>query len=596
MRVRVERFVDPLNCVLSGDQLLTFVQDKSGDTKRTQPQSDGKQTVLTVEQAMEPCKQLGEGQLLSKLNIALHTQHSVNTIEGLTEALRYCISHDYDFGTAYALLRNGWERLGDAHSSLTDRLAVEEIDNRRRKGDRDMLKSDEDGHLAIIDPVTVKPRRIWDLLAHRVVPYDSVDAFKTKKPWAISHSWVADIETVMTSVNGFEWPVPLPKDVTLEAVRDELLDAGAEYCWLDILCLRQVSDSKSFEHLRSLEWEIDVPTIGNAYLGNGKVVRYYNGLGRPFETSGWGDVHHWSNRAWTLQEFKSESIVGGVANPAGLPTRKIADGRFSGQSMKQYEAHWDSISKLLEYRTPTTPHSGLNENPNRAIRTTCCGFFGLLKEMRERYASNEVDKVAGIGFLMLPASLPAFSERTTPEEAWTRCVHHMSSAMRDELLFRFPAPGDGGHSWFPSWKQIQDKRYVLPEDRPGSLDDISDRRSGLTNHVRRSATSYTYFGHLIEKGHLVAQPTGDRIDGPRRWAVTVEHGGRKLKFFVSARHHVEIPDGEYSLVGRVGSKDFIVCRYDETATVPGLQKVSVVSMDSDKVDQSILLNKPCRFV
>ena len=40
-----------------------------------------------------------------------------------------------------------------------------------------------------------------------------------------------------TAVNQEQHPVPIPEGVTLDAVRDELLGLGAQFCWLDILCL-----------------------------------------------------------------------------------------------------------------------------------------------------------------------------------------------------------------------------------------------------------------------------------------------------------------------------------------------------------------------
>ncbi len=43
-----------------------------------------------------------------------------------------------------------------------------------------------------------------------------------------------------TPINGYEWPVPMPRDANLDLIRIEMLNAGAEYAWLDVLCLRQV--------------------------------------------------------------------------------------------------------------------------------------------------------------------------------------------------------------------------------------------------------------------------------------------------------------------------------------------------------------------
>ena len=89
------------------------------------------------------------------------------------------------------------------------------------------------------------------------------------------------------------------------------------------MCLRQHTASSNF-HIPELnktkieEWKLDVPTIGNIYRVAEGIVRYFNGLGRPFRTEGWDHNRHWRQRAWTLQEIKTENstINGGI--PRGL--------------------------------------------------------------------------------------------------------------------------------------------------------------------------------------------------------------------------------------------------------------------------------------
>ncbi len=48
-----------------------------------------------------------------------------------------------------------------------------------------------------------------------------------------------DRQNVETPINGCEWPVPMPKGADLNHIRIEMLNIGAEYVWLDVLCLRQ---------------------------------------------------------------------------------------------------------------------------------------------------------------------------------------------------------------------------------------------------------------------------------------------------------------------------------------------------------------------
>ena len=55
----------------------------------------------------------------------------------------------------------------------------------------------------------------------------------------VSHSWTEDMSPMDSPVNAHEWPIPLPHGVTLEVVHNELLNLGAQYVWLNVVCLRQ---------------------------------------------------------------------------------------------------------------------------------------------------------------------------------------------------------------------------------------------------------------------------------------------------------------------------------------------------------------------
>lgn len=211
-------------------------------------------------------------------------------------------------------------------------------------------------------PHKATPRRFWDLHSNRVIPWASFD-FKRNKLWVISHSWVEDSDRFLarTAINGYDWPVPLPKGVTLESVRDELIGHGAEYFWLDVLCLRQEDRSgmRQLEELREVEWALDVPTIGNIYSNYAsEVVRYYNGLGRPLKTNGWDSDFHWTNRALTLQE-SLQSITGGVSAQESelLSSASIEDGRYMRYTIAQFELSESTvrISQLLKKPASSCP-------------------------------------------------------------------------------------------------------------------------------------------------------------------------------------------------------------------------------------------------
>ena len=171
------------------------------------------------------------------------------------------------------------------------------------------------------------PRRIWDICANTVIPAtwfcgppcpltsrQEVGALGVKP---VSHAWVADEDrnNILTEANQQMWPIPLPKGVLLEDVREQMIHLGVRYAWLDVLCLRQraqptlktelvipvsrevVKDValrteamesiplhmkeeaavKRREQHRLEEWKVDVPTIGAIYSNLGKHGLYGGG-------------------------------------------------------------------------------------------------------------------------------------------------------------------------------------------------------------------------------------------------------------------------------------------------------------------------------
>ena len=82
---------------------------------------------------------------------------------------------------------------------------------------------------------------------------------------------------VLSPINSYLWPIPIPKPLIgvnygrsrtsseiynysdtkepiLLVVKDQLTRRDIEYCWLDVLCLRQSGGIR--EQQRPLEWEI----------------------------------------------------------------------------------------------------------------------------------------------------------------------------------------------------------------------------------------------------------------------------------------------------------------------------------------------------
>ncbi len=60
-------------------------------------------------------------------------------------------------------------------------------------------------------------------------------------------------------------PVPMPKDANLDLIRIEMLNHGAEYTWLDVLCLWQEGGKN--EHLRMDEWKLTCLRLDGCIAG-----------------------------------------------------------------------------------------------------------------------------------------------------------------------------------------------------------------------------------------------------------------------------------------------------------------------------------------
>ncbi len=162
------------------------------------------------------CTVLGVDGMLERLNATVRTPDGP-----LYRAWEYFVTENYDLGTAYAHLRR-YPYNFNINRHVTAR------------------KSDEKRRQDLVDYQKIKntpPRRIWDLYANRMMPYWVAIRF----PWAMSHAWVdnKDLKMVMTPINGYEWPVPILKEADLDLIRIEMLNLGADYVWLDVMCLRQ---------------------------------------------------------------------------------------------------------------------------------------------------------------------------------------------------------------------------------------------------------------------------------------------------------------------------------------------------------------------
>ncbi|KAK0447569.1 hypothetical protein EV421DRAFT_2017211 [Armillaria borealis] len=449
--------------------------------------------------ANTPCADLGVIGFVENLNAALGASYTADKVHPiLNTILDFYEGQNCDFGTAYAHFHTfnycNW-------TIELSRLRKEE------KGDQKMRQNAlGDG---MITRRKVPPHRVWDLEANRVVPYWVA---KKDEPggllniWGISHAWMDDKERgdVMTPINGYEWPVPIPKDANLDLIRIEMLNLGAKYAWLDVLCLRQLGGRG--EHLRKEEWKLDVPTIGCVYDDfKGHVVCYFNGLGRPLSwPPDFDSDRSWFRRAWTLQEIgaNSERII------------------FGG------ETEDDSISGTFDEQLNSLGDLWLVEN--------------ALSQMQKRVSTNPMDRVAGLAYLLDTKYIPTYDAEQSEESAWIALVNAMKAETRTKLLFCYPEPGNGSKCWRASWKQVMNTTFL-------SLGHIGWQ----TGVCRTEETDVDWYqGPCINSAKVRGLADTSDKEMPRQGELVFKDDTEEpLTFNIQADHQYSIPDGSYTLIG-----------------------------------------------
>ncbi len=450
--------------------------------------------------ANTPCTSLGVEGILEKLNIILGTSYTLE-MRSLYSLLEAYIIKDYDFGTAFSYLRPFW------YNDLTD---IEDTLQTREAWDRQMRED-----VLVNNKVISRwlpPRRVWDLFSNRVVPW----WVASRHPWAISHAWMKEEDRVdaHTPINGYEWPVPMPRDANLDLIRIEMLNHGAEYAWLDVLCLRQVGGRR--EDLRAEEWKVDVPTIGRVYASRWPVVCYLSGLGRPFSLKE-KDLESdtcWFRRAWTLQEIRRGMTIGG----------DTGDDRF------------------IEKETRMTVENRLSLLEG-GVSVLGMPVFIALSEMQKRVATNPLDRVAGLSYL-LQTAIPVYNATQSEEDAWNVLVDEMVATNKEYLFFLYPQPGNGNRFWRPSWKQAMDG--VLP---PAQL---SGRDRGWNGDVERTKEEDVDWcrGPCIKSGYVRGLFHRSLERNFREGELIIEDiTGTKQTFRIVAYHQYPIPEALYALVG-----------------------------------------------
>ncbi|KAG8855503.1 hypothetical protein FRB96_007007 [Tulasnella sp. 330] len=465
----------------------------------------GRKPVISPTLADTPCADLGVDALLTRLNTVLGTSYDLG-MTGLSVFLERCcdLAAKTDFGTAFAHLRPSWYRTDN-----WERIA-EEFDQRSR---RDYQMRQSVFHNNRILNRWLPPRHVWDLYSNRVVPW-SMSGIDFSSLWTVSHAWVIEEqrEGISTTVNGMQWPVPMPRGMPIERIRIELLNNGAEYAWLDVLCLRQAGGAD--EERRMREWRVDVPTIGHTYERAFYTLIYFSGLGVPLRRSlDLTSDRSWFRRAWTMQEIQvlRENIVIG-----GLGGQEAPDGDtgIDEEAQRILEAHLALMRDLDHFN-----------------------IFALLSEMQRRVSTTPVDRVAGLSYLLRADSIPPYYETQDQEDAWSALIAVLGGWEKADLFFLYPRPGDHKARWHPSWNQV--------------LSDTIPTENGSCGPVNsNSVLEDTYEGLLIQRAEVLGLAEAQLDRSHREGELCLlDSDGSQHCVKITAPHQHPIPGNAYSLIG-----------------------------------------------
>ena len=537
---------------------------------------------ITPEQANTPCQNLNEEVLLRSLAalVGLNEDTTRGLNQWIGNDIQYLVACSYDFGLGYAAARVAWKRFNEHRQDSSISIQRGQWHRHARVLNEERSKAIEIGtdpsspgvQLELIkSPYSIMPRRLWDLKSNRVVDFRMLHAAHLTAEsmptfWAISHSWTSNMSPVWTPINQYQWPVPLPGNISLEYLRSELLTLGAEYVWIDVLCLRQQSEDDSLEQLRQAEWKLDVPTIGNVYRAAANIVRYFNGLGVPFSNEDWDGPRHWLQRAWTLQEIADESttINGGVPRDRGQVLLN-SKGKFSGKVTK----FRDAIRPVIQLATQVDSAHG-------------CEVYDLAREMSRRHASQPLDKLSGLFYLLRTTKLPCYDATRSSEDFWKQCFYLLPAERKAEIFFNFPYRGSD-EQWFPTWAQMLD----WPERDPG-CDHMRSQR--LPDLVTAQSGASLQVSHIWTIPNAILNKTDDLGE------YEVKIGNLLLGFYSPylSQKPIDIQDPVFTLaIADLGhAHNWVVCKAveKEQGVWPGvdmggaeftlLKKVGVIRTDS----------------
>ncbi|GJE89421.1 hypothetical protein PsYK624_055220 [Phanerochaete sordida] len=474
------------------------------------------------------CDEMTGGDLLRYFNDILGTNVSLD-IPGMSNFLDEIRRSSHDFGAAYGKVRAWWAQpwSRDPIEALSEAMRYRNVSVNYERSVEMIRQDDVDAFSTKVS--SIPPRRIWDLYSNRVLPYGDVlirgilagshppfDKFPDVL-WTVSHSWVAAEarKSVWTPINGNQWPVPIPCATTLEHVRIELLNTGAEYVWPDVLCLRQQGRDED-EAVRIEEWKVDVPTIGYVYRGSPiyrPCATYFNGLGLPIDLTpdALASETHWLNRVWTLQETLPSWV------PCGLTGRG----------------------------PPASPGTTALFSQHAALLRRMEDNDTLVQELQRRACSSALDRIAGLAYVLGCATLPLYHAGADVEDAWHLLLQHAPGAWR--LVVMCAHAADAPFALFPSW----DAYIAGPTLRAPGLSPLLMGLELVNTELRRTdgPAQYRHWAQIFGPCRVVGTTAaGDGVQPRFEVHLSPGKGARAGVFTTRGAHGVLLEEIDYHLV------------------------------------------------
>ncbi|PBK85822.1 hypothetical protein ARMGADRAFT_1087085 [Armillaria gallica] len=163
--------------------------------------------------------------------------------------------------------------------------------------------------------------------------------------------------------------------------------------------------------------------------------------------------------------------------------------------------------------------------------------FMALSEMQKRVATNYVDRVAGLSYLLLSEEIPAYYATQSEEDAWNALVDEVNMTHRGQMFFLYPQPGSGNKFWMTE---------VLP---PPHVSNLGDGWEGFVGYSKERGVDYCH-ALCIESGYVRGLSQGSPEGSYRQGELIVEDiTGAKHTFKIVTYYQCPIPEDSYTLVG-----------------------------------------------